>query len=74
MLAFYHMCVNSIKLWNAALRHELILISTKESPCLFVTAPESREADTQGTSSVLYGDKLKRELSGLPAEPTLRAF
>ena len=51
-----------------------ILICTKESPCLFVTAPESRQADCQGTSSVLYGDELKPELRGLSAEPTSRAF
>jgi hypothetical protein len=32
------------------------------------------QADSQGTSSVLYGDQLKPELSGLSAEPKLRAF
>jgi hypothetical protein len=78
MLAFYHLCVNSIELRNCGRltrtnRDLYILICTKESPCLFVTAPESRQADSQGTSSVLYGDELKPELSGLSAEPKLRA-
>jgi len=30
------------------------------------------QADSQGTSSVLYGDELKSQLCGLSAEPKLR--